>query len=299
LNLLLNFVVSGYANQDSLVVSSYLKAAEKDQISNPDTALKLADKAYKVALKSGDPLLLVNPYQTFASIYYYSGNQQLALDYYFKALKQLEENTLDKELPNYVRTTAKIYCNIGNCYFDLKMVEMALAQYKKSLSLIDETNRQKPGVFTPRHKMLLMHNIGNILASKKEYELAKKYYLMAQEINRTVNDIQVKAGLLESLGLILLKEGRSEEALGHFNQALEVRNKVHDIRGITGTYLFIGDYYLKQHKELQANEWYLKAMSLGKQSARWQLVQIAADTLTQLFLKVSDFSNPYNCYSVL
>jgi len=79
------------ANPDSAVINKYLKAAEKYQISNPDTALKLADKAYQVALKSGEPLLLVNPYQTFANIYYYSGNQQLALDYYFKALRQIEE----------------------------------------------------------------------------------------------------------------------------------------------------------------------------------------------------------------
>jgi tetratricopeptide (TPR) repeat protein len=179
------------------------------------------------------------------------------------------------------------------------MVEMALTHYKKSLSLIDETNRQKPGVFTPKNKMLLLHNIGNILAGRKDYEQAMKYYLMAQEINKKVNDTQVKAGLLESLGVILLKEDHTEDALAHFNQALEVRSKVHDVRGISGTYLFIGDYYLQLHQVSKAKEWYLQTISLGKQSSRWQLVQIAADNLTQIYLNAADYQNAFemNRYS--
>jgi tetratricopeptide (TPR) repeat protein len=291
--LIFDFTEQVFAGQDSLVISSYIKVAETFKISDPDTALKLADKAYQAALKSGDPVLLALPYQAFANIYYYSGNQQLALDYYFKALKQLEENTHDKELPDYLVTTAKIYCNIGNCYFDLKMVDIALTQYKKSLSLIEETNKQRPGVFTPRNKMLLLHNIGNILASRKEYDQAKQYYLMAQEINESVSDIQVKAGLLESLGVILLKEDQAEEALNYFNHALEVRKEVQDFRGITGTYLFIGDYFLQKKNVLKAKEWYLKAIQLGKKSARWQLVQTAAMSLTQIYLNAADYKNAF------
>ena len=287
------FSVPSFATHDSVVVNSFIKAAAKYQSSNPDTALKLADKAYQAALKSGDPLLLVNPYASFANIYYYSGNQQLALDYYFKAMRQLEENIQDKESPEYIRTTARIYNNIGNCYFDLKMIDMALTQYKKSLALIDETNQKKPGIFTPKNKMLLMHNIGNILASRKEYDQAKKYYLMAQEVNKTVHDIQVKAGLLESLGVILLKEGHATEALDYFNRALAVREADNDVRGMAGTYQFFADYYRELKDNEQARKWYLKALSSGRDAARWQQVQSAADNLTHLYVEEGDYRKAF------
>lgn len=297
--LTLNFVLAGFAQQDSVVVSGFLKAAEKYQISNPDTALKLADKAYQVALKSGNLLLLVNPYQAFAGIYYYSGNQQLALDYYFKALRQLEENTGEKKGTDYLVSTARNYCNIGNCFYDLKMEGMALSYYQKSLTLIEETNKNNPGVFSPKSKMILMHNIGNIFATRKEYDQAKNYYRLAQEINATVDDVQVKAGLLESLGVILLKEDHTGEALDHFKQALEVRNEVHDISGIAGTYQFIGDYYMQQNELPKAKEIYLKVISMGKQVARWQVVQVAADSLTRIYLRAGDYQNAFesNKYS--
>jgi tetratricopeptide (TPR) repeat protein len=293
LAIFLNLPHTGFTQEQSGIIGIFLKAADEYKISNPDTALKLADKAYQVALKSGDQLLLANPYEAFANIYYYSGNQQLALDYYFKALRQREEYVKNKELPDFLISTARLYCNIGNCYFDLKMEEMALTQYKKSLSLIEETNRQNPDIFTPKNKMLLMYNIGNILASRKEYEQAKNYYLMAQEINESVNDIQVKAGLLESLGVILLKEKHAEDALRFYNQALEVREQAGDLRGIPGTYLFIGDYYLQAKQFQSAKEWYLKTISLGKQSARWHLVQLAADSLTKIYLHSGDYRNAF------
>jgi tetratricopeptide (TPR) repeat protein len=122
---------------------------------------------------------------------------------------------------------------------------------------------------------------------------------MAQEINTTVNDIQVKAGLLESLGVLLLKEGRSKEALDHFNKALAVREQDNDIRGIAGTYLFFGDYYLQNKETARAKAWYQKALSAGRDAARWQWVQEAADNLTRIYVEARDYRRAFemNKYS--
>jgi DNA-binding CsgD family transcriptional regulator len=288
----------GYSESDSALINRFLKTVETYQTNQPDTALKIADKAYQVALQSKDPLLLIPAYNAFANIYYYSGNQQLALDYYFKALRQLEEYARVKESPENVRLTARIYNNIGNCYFDMKMQEMALTYYKKSLALVDETNRKKPGIFTPRHKMLLLYNIGNILSERKEYDLAKKYYLEAQEINVSVNDMYVKAGLLESLAWVLIYQGQDTEPLQYFDQALAVRKSMNDLRGITGTYMSYGDFYLLKHDTKKAKEWYLKGVALGKESARWQLVQAAADHLTKIFEDQKEFRKAFEMKSL-
>jgi tetratricopeptide (TPR) repeat protein len=292
-------VVLVFANHDSVIVQRYINEAEKHQRSNTDSALILTDRAFRIALQSSDPVLLIEPYQAFANIYYYSGNQQLALDYYFKALRHLEENTTDRRSAKYIRTTAKIYNNIGNCYFDLKMTEIALAQYKKSLSIIEESNQIKPGIFTPHNKMLLMHNIGNVLASRNEFDSAKNYYQKAEEINTSVSNLQVKAGLLESFGIILLKEGHNTQALDYFTQALAVRERENDLNGIAGTYLFFGDYYRAMNEYSRAKEWYLKGMALGQKCSRWQIVQNAADNLTQLYLNARDFRKAFemNRYS--
>jgi len=278
---------------DTVIINKYLKNIPIYQVSRPDTALSLANKAYQLSLQSGDPLLLVTSYNTFADIYYYSGNQQLALDYYFKALRQLEENTKDKEIASYLIPSARINCNIGNCYYDLKMKEMALTYYKKSLSLVDESNSKKPGTFNPQAKMLLLYNIGNIFSDRNDLKQAKEYYLMAQEINKTVNNNFVKAGLLESLGWVLIKEGKTAEPLLYFDQALEVRKKINDLRGITGTYMAYGDYYLQKKDISKAKEWYLKAISLGKQSARWQLVQQAAENMTKIYQDAGKYKDAF------
>jgi len=286
-----HFAIAG--NADSVIVYRYLRIAQKFQASNPDTALKLAYKAYQAALQSRNPLLLVPSYITFADIYYYSGNQQLTLDYYFKAQKLLEENTEDKESQRYLRTTARNYCNIGNCYYDLKMKEMALIYYEKSMSLIDNTKRSKPGVFTPTDKMLLLYNIGDIFSERKEYGQARKYYLMAQEINKSINNDFIKAGLLEGLGIVSVKEGQVEEPLKFLNEALEIRLNINDLHGVLDTYLALGDYYLARNDLVKTKEWYLKAMSSGKQSSRWQVVQIAADHLTQIYHDAGNYKKAY------
>jgi len=282
-----------FGSIDSIVVHNYLKAAGKLERTNPDSALKLADKAYQKALKSTEPGLLADAYGKFASIYYYSGNLQLAIDYNYKALSQLEETTGDKESPRYLVSTAKTYCNIGNCYFDLKMIDMALTQYEKSLSIIDETNKKRPGIFTPMNRMLLLHNTGNILAERKDFEKAKQYYRMAEKINQSVGDMQVKAGLLESMGVILMKESHPDEAYRYFTEAMEVREQQKDMRGIVGTYIFLGDYFSNRKQVTEAEQWYRKAIHLGKQTARWTLVQIAADSLTHIYLAASDYKNAF------
>ena len=287
------FQVTSAGNTDTAIIIQYLKKATYYQQSNPDTALRLAYKAYQAALQSRNPMLLVASYTTFADIYYYLGNQQLTLDYYFKAQRQLEENTEDKESPGYLKTIARNYCNIGNCYYDLKMKEMALIYYEKSMSLIDNTKRSKPGVFTPTDKMLLLYNIGDIFSERKEYGQARKYYLMAQEINKSINNDFIKAGLLEGLGIVSVKEGQVEEPLKFLNEALEIRLNINDLHGVLDTYLALGDYYLARNDLVKTKEWYLKAMSSGKQSSRWQVVQIAADHLTQIYHDAGNYKKAY------
>lgn len=287
------------AGADTLLINKYLKVAETYTITNPDTALKLINKAYQSALPIGNATILVPIYISFADVYYYSGNLQLALDYYFKALRQLEDNTENKDATQFIRSSAQIYCNIGNCYFDLNLEEMALTQYKKSLSIIEESDARKQGVFSPGNKMFLLYNIANIYANRNNFSKAKEYYLMVREINKSVNDLQVKAGLLESLGVISLKEGDPPSALDSYNKALEVRMAVNDKRGIAGTYIFFGDYYRKKAEDKKAMDYYLKSMDLGKQSARWQIVQEAADNLTKIYLDQDDYKNAFlmNKYS--
>jgi len=281
------------AGSDSIILNSYLRSALRFQSSNPDTALLLAEKAYKAAVKSGDPLLMVDPYRIFANIYYYSGNQQLAIEYYFKAFRQLEENSQNHSSLEFLMNSARIFNNLGNCYFDLNMEELALAQYKKSLAMIDEANLAYPGAAGLRPKMLLLVNIGNMLGGRKEFSLAKQYYKMAEQINQTEGDIQVKAGLLEGEGVILMKEGKAAEALDFYNKALAVRQQHNDFRGISGTCLFFGDFYLHSGDVPKAKEWYLKAIATGREWARWQIVQIASDTLARLFQSEGDYRTAF------
>ena len=292
--IIMGICCGSYAHPDTILIRSYFKAAEKYKISNPDTALKLVNTAYQSALLAGNPQFIVTAYNSFANIYYYSGNLQLAIDYYFKALRLLEENTENREDPGYLKSTARIYCNIGNCYYDLNMEEMALTKYKKSLSLIEESDNRKPGIFVPGNKMLLLYNIGNIYANRNNLEKAKNYYLKAQDINKNVNDIQVKAGLLESLGVIFLKEGNPSAALEYYLKALAIRTDIGDKRGIAGTYVFLADYYVKQNNTEKAKEYYKKAILVGQESARWQLVQEAANSLTKIYLAASDYKNAFS-----
>jgi len=288
-----------FASNDTTQIKKYLRVAETYKINNPDTALKLVNQAYQSALPMGNALILSSIYNSFAGIYYYSGNLQLAIDYYFKAMRQLEENTENKGSPEFIRASARIYCNIGNCYFDLNLEEMALTQYKKSLTIIEESDSRKQGIFSPGNKMLLLYNIANIYANRNNFSKAKEYYLMVQEINKSVNDNQVKAGLLESLGVIYLKEGNSPAALDSYLKALEIRTGIDDKRGIAGTFIFLGDYYRKLPDNVKAMDYYQKSMALGKQSARWQLVQEAANNMTKIYLDRADYKNAFlmNKYS--
>jgi tetratricopeptide (TPR) repeat protein len=291
--LVLNHNVVLCAEPDTASINKLLKDAISFQKTNPDTALALTNKAYQIALKYGDQLLLAAPYYTFASIYYYSNNQQLALDYFFKALKQLEENTVDKESTEYLKRKARIYCNIGICCYYLKMNNLALSYCEKSFSLIDETNRKKPGVFSSNQKMFMLYNVGSMLLDIEEYDKAIDYLLKAQDINRTLKDSLVKAELMEALGQILSHNGKEDEALANYMVALEIWKKVNDKRSLASVYLNIGNHYLNKNDLNNAKKYLLMAISYGSQTSLWKIIQRAADQLTRIYVEGGDYKNAF------
>lgn len=291
--LLLSFAQASAAGGDTAVIKGYLRSAMKYTNTAPDTAMKLANKAYQLALQAEDHEMLASTYYAFAELYSAAGNPQLAVEYCFRGLKQFEYPGVSKETVSYYKNIVKIYSELGFSYFDLKKKDLSLDYFNKAVTLIDETNLKIPGTFSDFTKMRMLYNAGSLFLAFDENTKAKIYFLNAQEINKIVKDSATMAGLLANFGLILKNTGKPDEALPFYLQSLEIRRRIDDPRGLISILNNIGEYYGSRNDFIQSKKYLDEALALGKRSGIQRSVQITADNLVVIYLKAGDYKNAF------
>ncbi len=164
------------------------------------TAIKYYYKALEIYEEINNVIGITSFYNNMGLVYKKSKNFDIALNYFFKALKIKQENNINN--PEIT------YSNIANCYYELKFYDESLKYHRKSLEecLKKNDNARAGYEYT---------NIANILFDNLQYDDALECIENAELLNNTINHKSLS-------GIIYYNKGRIFHSLGYLDSAAEM-----------------------------------------------------------------------------
>jgi signal transduction histidine kinase len=286
----------------------------------PDSALKYALKANKLAYKLKDTLEIANNYKSTGNIYYTINELDSAITQYIKGLKiytQLKDTlgqakihnnigalhrakgNYSKSIEHYQRSLelrkllndkfgmGKTYNNIGNVHFSLNNLEQALDYYKRSLDIRLEFNDMHgaAGCYT---------NMGLIFTQKELYDTAINLFETAFDIYKDQNDRQGIAHSLTSMGIAYNILNNKHIALNKFISALKLYEQIGNKRGVSMIYSQIADIYNHNKQYDSALCYANKALNVSR---KYNTIVEKSDAYEQVAVAMAGLHNYREAYS--
>mgnify|MGYP001368749334 CR=1 FL=1 len=145
----------------------------------------------------------------------------------------------------------------GRHYADLDDPHAAVPFFLKALDAFQKTD-DKTGMVKTNV------NLGFMYYNMDELDLAVKYTETALQLNRTMDDLQIRAIILGNLGSIYEHTpGQMEKALACHSEALSISRQLLDTIGIFSSLNNLGVLYERSGRKAPAAEHYLAALELG------------------------------------
>ncbi|WP_452219747.1 tetratricopeptide repeat-containing sensor histidine kinase [Lacinutrix salivirga] len=158
-------------------------------------------------------------------------NIRAALNYHHEALTLAESQPkLTKSLQ---KSIAVCHNSMGNIYLSIKQYDLALDEFKKSLTIEQKANN-KLGL------AINYHNIGIIYEAEDKLDKALENYKISLEYNESINSDVGRVICKNSIGAIYLKQNKPKEALDIIQPTIELAEKIQDQFYISSAYLTLG-----------------------------------------------------------
>ncbi len=268
-------------------------------------------KKEQIILNSGNNDSISNFYIELGNVYYYSGKNEQAFNYYNKALEIYREACNLKNESDVLANIAGIYHNwiryveavdyysksieikekindtlsLGKTMYQLGLVYMdmgdtlnALKFYEKSLvidSLLNNNNDHA----------VALNNIGVIYFAKGDMGKALKYYLNALSIYTYMHNKFGSATTLNNIGNVHFKLEKYNDALNSYNKSLDLKNEINYFEGIAIALFNIGNVYYKIKNYEKAIDYFTKSIELSKiytlKDVEWKCYQALAQVFSE------------------
>lgn len=192
-------------------------------------------KAAEMFKKTGEISRLGNAYTGIGDIYAKAQDYETAASYFQQA----------KEIFLYEGTNiqkAKVFRNLAVCFMELNNYEDA----ENMLNLAMEAAETTEGYAM---KSLIYNMKGLIRFEQKEYKEARKFYsLTIEQIDETMDSLEVKASAYNNIGKAYLFEGNYTLAEEWLNKALKIKNEIGDPTFTQSTINTIGKLRIEQEQ---------------------------------------------------
>lgn len=224
------------------------------------------DSAYRFKLVNG-----------IGDSYRYISRNELAIDYYFKALRLAEKSKIEKDRGIALN-------NIGLIYNNIKDFNLALDYIKRSYKIFDKF----------KDKSLIIqsyNNLASIYWNDKKIDSALKYYNLAFEVSKEINDL---VGLLHSynnLGVVYLEKGDNYIALEYFYRSLEISKNINDRSGEAQTLNNLGQVFISLEKYRTAASNIEEALSIAQELNAKAVIADSYFYLSKLYENTSDYKS--------
>jgi len=271
------------AKDDTSRVKYMWQLARDIGVYNPDSALRLSQKALylarKIDYKEGESRSLGILANTFVKI----GNYPRALELNLEKL-QLEEKR------NNPRNMASVLMNIGVVYVLQEDYRNALSYYSKADSII-----QLNKVEDLRYYAAL--NIGDAYNRLDISDSAFSYFSRSLELAKELDDIDLIGTSMTGLGHSYLKMGNNEQSLYNYKKAIGYLIEAKDDEILCEAMLGLANLYEKT-KKYDSAAWYAGySMTIAKADGFLSKELEAAEFLTEHYRKVNSIDSAFTYVS--
>lgn len=228
-----------------------------------DSLLNIAILRYK---EINDPIGIMESYYSFATIFFFIGENQQALDYYSKAYKIADENNFVNQKALFLSKLSMVYTNLGD--YD-KAIENSL----KALKFFDKPD-------STRDFASCNLNLACTYIELKEYEKALNYMNTALNIFIKLKETRGQSICFTDIATIYHQQKRYNQALQNYNKAIKLDKKNKDLNGISDNYSSIGTVYFELGKNNTAMKYFKKSLKISKQIGD-------KNDLAQIYYKIS------------
>ena len=178
----------------------------------------------------------------------YRQEQQLAIEYYQKAIDLQKELNLELDLVASLDSLAGIYYFLGEYQKAIEFYQQSLAIFQKIGDRWGEADSY--------------NNLGNAYRFRGEYQKAIEFYQQSLAIFQEIDDIRGVAYCYNNLGNIYNYLGEYQKAIEFHQQSLAIKREISDITGEAYSYLGLGNVYDSLGEYQKAIEFYQKSLEI-------------------------------------
>lgn len=249
-----------------------------------DSSIFISNQALKIGRELKDSVLQSSSIISIANANSYMGNNNLAIDYYFKGLAIEEKIKPQLNLQWY-------FSNLGNVYSNQKNYPKALEYTLKAKDLV-ERNKSK------QYLNIIYNNIGWIYMLLGKYDSAQYAMNKSLQLADEVNDYYVKSLCLDNLSQLYIR-------LKKYDQAYEVSKQSHKIGVEQGlkeqtisSLVTMGTINIERNNLSGAESDLSEALKLAQDIKSHLLIRDASYQLALLYKKQSNFKTAYSYYKI-
>ncbi len=209
-----------------------LKSLSFNELNDGELALKYAEELIRLAEAENNSQFLFSGYLQKGGYYKRTGNPELALEIFFKAVNIAVDS---KNIMN----EGIAYISIADVYAIMENYTSSVQYYDKSIQILRSTADS-----IPLASALL--NAGDTYYNMGQYELARRYFEEAGPIFKKKNHLAGSAYYLGNMGMIYAKQGKDTLAKNSINEAIAVLEELEDYYPISVYLTIMSDIYLKQ-----------------------------------------------------
>ena len=191
------------------MASSYNSVGSVDMArGNFDDAMKSFNRAYDLARKLNDRVLLVQTATKIGEVYLNTNQTEKATEKFMEAIKYQNGGVPEEDL-------AVLYHDLGSALKRLGKLDQALSYMNEALRINDRLKRYEEAA--SNHYM-----IASIYSENDQFDLALRHARMALEDDKKVENTLGIAKDYLALGLISRKKGDLEDAFSYMKKTYEI-----------------------------------------------------------------------------
>jgi tetratricopeptide (TPR) repeat protein len=263
-----------------------------------DSSLFYLNQAMVLAEEAGSPSHLYSIYDNYNRIFQKSGNYSLALDYLFKMLTLVDQETTGRyDTVSVMRRYASLYIQIGICYFNMDSFK-SLDYYLKSLDAVRMLSGIDPEYPAREREVIIYINIGSAYLSNYQFNEAERYFVEALDLNEPLDNPFTQGSIYNNLGIVFKEKKDFEKALSYYGKALAIREELMDTVGLAQTYNNLGDAYFLTGRYKYAIEVLNTAYVMSLQTGNLVSQRKAANFLSTAYEKTGNHLKALEMYRV-
>ena len=252
--LLLCFFAAWLPVQDTKEVrdseaAGLIEKASKLKGNKPQEAMLLAQKALILCIDKKDISGIVESQNLIGSLHLYLGEDETALQLYFKSLELAEQI-------NNQYLLSVTYNYVAVVYQSQKKSDLAILNFKKSL-----LHAEKSG--TENQILNNLYKLGVIYETLDSLPEAYKYYKRSFLIEENNNNTEGMFYSLLGIGSVSAKRQDYYQAFVIYNKAKGIADRLEVMAYRMLVYRHMGELFLREKKFLQAREMFLNALHVA------------------------------------